>query len=94
MNIEKIKFCYDAAYCNYRKISLKARCSMAPRNCPFEARETITLQTGKKITIYYCTLNEEKFQEEKKGGKFQKEKNEKKFQNEKEEAPQCRLSGG
>jgi len=57
MTPQEIKFCYDAAYCNYRKISTKARCSMAPRNCEFEAREIITLQTGKRLTIYYCTLN-------------------------------------
>lgn len=51
-----ITFCWEASYMNYNRLSHKARCSMAPRNCPHEISEVVVLKTGKKKQIYYCTF--------------------------------------
>jgi hypothetical protein len=50
-------FCWEASYLNYNRISHKARCSMAPRNCPHEISEILTLKTGKQKQVWYCTFS-------------------------------------
>jgi len=54
---DKVLVCFEASYMNYGRISHKARCSMAPRNCFHETSEVITLKTGKRIQVYYCPFN-------------------------------------
>lgn len=49
--------CFDASYMGAKKVSNKARCSMAPRNCEWEVSQIITLKNGMKKTIYYCLFD-------------------------------------
>ena len=56
--------CYNSKYMNYGFLSNKAHCSMSPRNCPHEVSEVVTLRTGKRKQIYYCTMDAKKVMEE------------------------------
>ena len=55
-----IFICWDASYAGYKKISNKARCSMSPRNCPYEVNQVVRLNGGINKTIYYCTFQPDK----------------------------------
>lgn len=81
-NQKEILICYNSSYMGAAKISHKARCSMAPRNCPYEVSQVITLLNGMKKTIYYCLFFPEKKQQR------MKEKEHK------EPKTSCRLDGG
>lgn len=52
----KIKFiCYNAAYMSYGFISHQSLCIQPPIQCDYETNEVITLKTGMKLQIFYCT---------------------------------------
>jgi hypothetical protein len=59
MTTPKIIVCRNRDYMHYGRISHKAKCSMAPLNCPHEISEVITLKTGHKKQIYYCIFKPE-----------------------------------
>lgn len=47
--------CWKAPYMNYGFISNYSLCTQPPIACPAEVGESIKLQTGRTIQIFYCT---------------------------------------
>lgn len=66
-SITKLFICYNLRYMSYGHLSNYSLCSQPPTSCSHEIHETIKLQTGKRITIFYCTKQEEQTPTKQKG---------------------------
>lgn len=60
--------CFNSRYMSYGFLSNYSICAQPPTACPHEAHETVRLQTGKILTIFYCTKMEETEPTKQKGG--------------------------
>ena len=59
--------CHNAAYMEYGFISNYALCTQPPMQCDYEVNEAITLKTGIKLQIYYCTKSKDLTKTKQKG---------------------------